>query len=405
MPDNPNEPPQASAPRPTAGREDAVTALAALYQGEKTDASYVFNTAMVMMGVAVAYLVAGIPFVGSFIMDRAWLLLLLLPIPLWLIAAFHSLMTLNAMSHGISVRIIEDALFTRAELRADRELIGSAAGDKIMDITQSKAVHTITTIVVYVGVAFLVIGFTVYTLHSASAIMRADVALVHARVGAIAQAIYWALGIMVGYSWIEGLRIINKGRCKVSEASAAKNRNVCMAAQFFGSHRVLFRLPIWASAIILYVLMTGAIFVLRDATEGLPYQVAYSAQFGDAALVGAMLIAATILQRGAPLQPWLCRHSFHFLAALVSVGVGILWWSLDHPGHWGDIYHHLFVAPLIVYLAITLLPIVLMNGTKAEKLFVLCFVLSWATLVAFDLTHDRMNQRDWLKAHAVSLTQ
>ena len=36
---------------------DPVIALAALYQGEKTDASYVFNTAMVMMGVAVAYLV------------------------------------------------------------------------------------------------------------------------------------------------------------------------------------------------------------------------------------------------------------------------------------------------------------------------------------------------------------
>src|ERR1700741_2128817 len=88
-----------------------VTALAALYQGEKTDASYVFNTAMVMMGIAVAYLVGAIPFldklsqgVGGRPLD--WLFLVLLPGPLWLIVAFHSLITVNAMSHGVSVRII-----------------------------------------------------------------------------------------------------------------------------------------------------------------------------------------------------------------------------------------------------------------------------------------------------------
>jgi hypothetical protein len=56
---------------------DQVTALAALYQGEKTDASYVFNTAMVMMGVAVAYLVGAIPFVGNLSQGPfAWLFLL-----------------------------------------------------------------------------------------------------------------------------------------------------------------------------------------------------------------------------------------------------------------------------------------------------------------------------------------
>src|ERR1039458_2606526 len=114
-------------PEPVKKMSDAVTALAALYQGEKTDASYIFNTAMVMMGVAVTYVVGAIPFVGNLSRppitssalassEVAWLFLLLLPIPLWLIAAFHSLITLNAMSHGISVRIIEDELFKASEL-------------------------------------------------------------------------------------------------------------------------------------------------------------------------------------------------------------------------------------------------------------------------------------------------
>src|ERR1035438_8804461 len=97
-----------SKPTETAGAHrgsDHITALAALYQGEKTDASYVFNTAMAMMGIGVTYVVGAIAFLGN--PSRGpmpWLFLLLLPIPLWLIVAFHSLMALNAMSHGISSR-------------------------------------------------------------------------------------------------------------------------------------------------------------------------------------------------------------------------------------------------------------------------------------------------------------
>ena len=39
-----------------------------------------------------------------------WTAVLLLPAPLWIIVAFHSLIALNAKSHGVSVQILEDAL-------------------------------------------------------------------------------------------------------------------------------------------------------------------------------------------------------------------------------------------------------------------------------------------------------
>jgi hypothetical protein len=194
------------------GGNDRIAALAALYQGEKTDASYLFNTAMAMMGIAVSYVVGAIAFLGN--PSRGpmpWLFLLLLPIPLWLIVAFHSLMTLNAMSHGISVRIIEDALFDASELRVDRGLVGSAAGDKIMDITQEKVVHKVTTFVVYAGVAGLVIGFTVYALYSAQGIVKDDLVWI------LAIGAYSLLLIMVAASWIVGVRMINKGRKEIPE--------------------------------------------------------------------------------------------------------------------------------------------------------------------------------------------
>lgn len=196
---------------------DCVAGLAALYQGEKTDASYVFNTAMAMMGIAVAYLIGAIPFVGNLGHGPiGWLFLLLLPFPLWLIAAFHSLMTLNAMSHGISVQIIEHALFKASGLPVGaRDLVGSAAGDKIMDITQAKLAHKLTTVVVYGGVAFLVIGFTAYALYSANGIVKDDVVLAHSRVIGIAMAGYSLLAIMVSLSWIVGIRMIDKGRARI----------------------------------------------------------------------------------------------------------------------------------------------------------------------------------------------
>jgi len=195
------------------GISDSVSALAALYQGEKTDASYVFYTAMAMMGIAVTYLIGAIPLIGNLSHGPiAWLFLLLLPVPVWLIVAFHSLMTVNAMSHGISVRIIEDALFDVSELRVERSLVGSAAGDKIMDVNQSKAAHILVSVIVYGGVALLVAGFTAYALYSAGGIIRNDADLVRARVIWIAIGFYSLLLIIVALSWIEGMRMIKEAK-------------------------------------------------------------------------------------------------------------------------------------------------------------------------------------------------
>ena len=202
---------------------DPVAALAALYQGEKTDASYVFNTAMAMMGIAVAYLIGAIPFVET-LSHRpfGWLFVVLLPVPLWLVVAFHSLITLNAMRHGISIRIIENALFEASELRVSRDLVGSAAGDKIMDITQAKPVHRLTTFVVYVGVGLLVLGFTVCAVYFALGALKRDVAWMCELVfWWIAIVVYVLLVILVARSWIVGFRTIREGRDGISARSDA----------------------------------------------------------------------------------------------------------------------------------------------------------------------------------------
>jgi hypothetical protein len=182
--------------------KDQVNALGALYQAEKTDAAGVFNTAMALMGIGGAYLCVLIASTDKFgVGSLNWLIVLLLPCPLWLIAVFQSLMTLNAMSHGVSVRIIENALFAESGLQVDRDLVGSASGDKIMDITKSRPVHIISTLVVYAGVALLVVGFTAYVLY----LSWNKVPNIY---GVVAIGCYTLLLIIIVLSWAVGLSMI-----------------------------------------------------------------------------------------------------------------------------------------------------------------------------------------------------
>jgi hypothetical protein len=190
---------------------NSTAALAALYQGEKTDVSSILNTAMAMMGVALAYMVGAVSFVGK-LSDGStpWPLLLLLPFPLWLAIAYHSLIALNAMSHVASVRIIEDALFETSGLPSDKRLrVGSAAGDKIMDIRHAKIAHKLTTALVYGGVGILVILFTCFALHSANGIVKRNITLAQVPVMTISIVAYSLVLVLVAASWIEGFRVIN----------------------------------------------------------------------------------------------------------------------------------------------------------------------------------------------------
>jgi hypothetical protein len=74
-----------------------------------------------------------------------------------------------------------------------------------MDITRSKTIHKLATVVVYGGVAFLVIGFTAYVLYYAW-----NVILVRAALVEIAIGVYVILVVIVALSWLVGLRMIGR---------------------------------------------------------------------------------------------------------------------------------------------------------------------------------------------------
>lgn len=174
-----------------------------------------------------------------------------------------------------------------------------------------------------------------------------------------------------------------------------------------GSIYVLYVLPVWATAAILYATLALTILVGRNVFEGIPYQVSYSAMIGDIGLITCVLIAATILQRGGAYIPQLLQSGTCQIATLLlCVALGLIACMLtlgSRSGQVMDIYHDVVVAPLFLYLAITLAPAIYTNGTKVEITAVICFVLLWLALVGFDIKYGRLHQYLWLKSHGVTL--
>jgi len=155
-------------------------------------------------------------------------------------------------------------------------------------------------------------------------------------------------------------------------------------------------LPIWAIALLLFVGTIGVIFVLRDRCEGLYYQTSYSAQLGDGALIVVALIAAGIMQRGVFFIPWYMMHQGgRVCAVLLSIALGLVWFIIDQPEHWGDRYHHLVIAPVLCYLGLTLVPVIFMSGNRIEKSATILLIMSWAVLVVYDAVTHRLDQRSY----------
>ncbi|MBU0999164.1 hypothetical protein KKG24_02550 [Patescibacteria group bacterium] len=167
-----------------------------------------------------------------------------------------------------------------------------------------------------------------------------------------------------------------------------------------GSYYVLSVLPIWVTALILYMVTQGVLFILRDRCEGLYYNTSYSAVLGDGALVVIVLMAAEILQRGAPWPVWgrggfFESGFFHITTLCAGILLGTVWLALDRPPQWGDRYHHAVIAPLLTYLSTTLVPVIFLKGTGMEITATIFLILLWVGLVVYDVRTDRLDQRNY----------
>lgn len=183
-----------------------VEALGALYQAEKTDAVGIFNAAMVLMTIILAYAGLSLSVFSDFGSKIPWRLAIWAPLPIWLIAVYLVMMSLNGMAHGISVSIIEGSLVRASGLRVDvRSYVGSSLSNKVMDVTRAPRLLKWATIYVYSGV-FVASGYYTYY------VMTTARGCVAAALWLGAATVYFASMLTVASTWVAGLRMINKAK-------------------------------------------------------------------------------------------------------------------------------------------------------------------------------------------------
>jgi hypothetical protein len=176
---------------------------------------------------------------------------------------------------------------------------------------------------------------------------------------------------------------------------------------YVGIYAVLAGMPIWLIAIVAWLATDGVIHFMRDRLEGLAYQTAWSAKFGDAGLLTAILIAATILQRGSAYVPlWLGIGWLQVAILAVCVALGFIVWRTTHgvrSAQAADAYHDLVIGPAILFFAVTLLPVIWFNAQTYEAIAVIVAIAIWAALICVDVKEGRMNQRRWLVNHGFAI--
>jgi hypothetical protein len=178
---------------------DEVASLATIYTADRADTASSMNVALALLGAGIAYVAATLAFSGTLSRSLGWITVFL-PFPLWLIAAFHSLIAISAMIRSISITQLETLLLQRTRIDSDRiDTIGFRAPERIGNVTQAAWPHAIASVLSYGGVALIVIGYTTYMIVNSQRLPELATLL--------AAAGYATLTLLVAASWRYGFAI------------------------------------------------------------------------------------------------------------------------------------------------------------------------------------------------------
>jgi hypothetical protein len=153
---------------------------------------------------------------------------------------------------------------------------------------------------------------------------------------------------------------------------------------------------------ILDVLCIDILYFGRERFEGFPYNICWSSQYGDRALIGCVLIGTTVLQRSLSVPVWSADGDNQCMLLVVSGSIAVIWNTIVlaksgfRLGTTMDTYHNFFIVPLFVFLLGTMLPVTFQFGSATEKIMTASFVLFWIAMVWCDLKTKRLNQPKWL---------
>lgn len=175
-----------------------VSALAAVYAGTRADNSSIMNVSLALMGAGIAYITATLATIDKF--TSAWAVLAVLPIPLWIVAAYHSILTSITMVNAVAAQYTEGQLLKAAGVEEDkRQFMGYQRAEMITNIghKQGRIPHKISVGITFGGTGALVLAYTGYMIFLAW--KQAGWIL-----GVVLAVFYLGLAVVVMLSWKYG---------------------------------------------------------------------------------------------------------------------------------------------------------------------------------------------------------
>ena len=144
---------------------DEVAALAAIYTADRTDHTVSINNSIALLAAGVGYATATLAFFDRITEAVAPLVLTLLPLPMWMVALYHTLLTSASMSRSVSIRTVESALLAKTTIPTQAAShIGHSAVEQTLNLFHARWPHKIASMVAYGGVGFVAAAYTGYVL-------------------------------------------------------------------------------------------------------------------------------------------------------------------------------------------------------------------------------------------------
>ncbi|MGH2959561.1 MAG: hypothetical protein ACRDKE_08130 [Solirubrobacterales bacterium] len=153
-----------SLPLPDGSDEERLAATIALYDGERQDLTSLMGHSLTLVGLLIAYAAAasGLLSNGDSVFSD-WYFAAIAALPAWITLGFHTTLIKLVFAHSRSAVYLEDQLALVAGIRgADRDKVGARAGELATNIATQRPAARGQTLVTYVGIAVLIIFFTVY---------------------------------------------------------------------------------------------------------------------------------------------------------------------------------------------------------------------------------------------------
>ena len=139
-----------------------IAALTPIYTADRADNSA--GEVFAILGVGAAYVTATLAFSSQIFRSIGWLGPFL-PLPLWIMVAYQSLLTGVAMVRSLSIRAIEGKLLESTDFSEQQsQAIGLQSSERVINVSDASFIHKAISFATYGGIVLMICAYTLFVI-------------------------------------------------------------------------------------------------------------------------------------------------------------------------------------------------------------------------------------------------